>query len=470
MLADADNYEWASSWNEEFSWVIAKAQLARPTIGSSGTDFIQTEYDPDVTKQLLAGFDPVTMSFEGATVGAAYYPEGVSSYLYAENAGTYEITLGIKDPDNYEWKDDPDTAKTVLTWTIAKAEFRLEDADKLPSGVRLVGYEVTAGNGTDAGEHTVTATFALTGSHADNYTFAAGGNALTQEYTIAKAVISDVTWTVQRHYTYDGTDQFDVVKAYYGLGGSIHELQVGVQEFKNFKEGGYTFTVEGFKAGDENAKNYTLSGTFSETFYIDKLSVYIVVGEAAGSHIYDGLRPTLTEYGFGKVAVYGIAGNDLRNDFIELYDKADWEENMRFALLDADGNTPSAWNVGSYIVTVTGAEKLLNYDVTRIQTGTLEIVPKTIAITGFDSPGATFGDDVFAPAAVTAVDGLVNGETIGVLNFLYTYSGTADDGWTADGTLTNAMHAIPSPYRCRKAATMCWRAPFPRIIRSAPCW
>lgn len=466
VLADADNYEWASSWNEEFSWVIAKAQLARPTIGSSGTDFIQTEYDPDVTKQLLAGFDPVTMSFEGATVGAAYYPEGGSSYLYAENAGTYEITLGIKDPDNYEWKDGPDTAKTVLTWTIAKAEFdihnyiddiqfavgeyvyngqvqypRLEDAGNLPSGVRLVGYEVTAGNGTDAGEHTVTATFALTGSHADNYTFAAGGNALTQEYTIDKAVISGVTWTVQRHYTYNGTDQFDVVKAYYGLGGSIHELQVGVQEFKNYQEGGYTFTVEGFKAGDENAKNYTLSGTFSETFYIDKLSVYIVVGEATGDHTYDGLRPTLTEYGFGKVAVYGIDGDDLRDDFIELYDKADWEANMRFALLDADGNTPSAWNVGSYIVTVTGAEDLQNYDVTRIQTGTLEIVPKEITITGFDSPGAAFGDDVFESAAVTAVDGLVNGETIDVLNFLYTYTGTADDGWTADGTLTNEMHA-----------------------------
>lgn len=466
VLADADNYEWASSWNEEFSWVIAKAQLARPTIGSSGTDFIQTEYDPDVTKQLLAGFDPVTMSFEGATVGAAYYPEGGSSYLYAENAGTYEITLGIKDPDNYEWKDGPDTAKTVLTWTIAKAEFdihnyiddiqfavgeyvyngqvqypRLEDAGNLPSGVRLVGYEVTAGNGTDAGEHTVTATFALTGSHADNYTFAAGGNALTQEYTIDKAVISGVTWTVQRHYTYNGTDQFDVVKAYYGLGGSIHELQVGVQEFKNYQEGGYTFTVEGFKAGDENAKNYTLSGTFSETFYIDKLSVYIVVGEAAGSHIYDGLRPTLTEYGFGKVAVYGIDGDDLRDDFIEKYDKADWEANMRFALLDADGNTPSAWNVGSYTVTVTGAEDLQNYDVTRIQTGTLEIVPKEITITGFDSPGAAFGDDTFGPAAVTAVSGLVAGETIDVLNFLYTYTGTADDGWTADGTLTNEMHA-----------------------------
>lgn len=466
VLADADNYEWASSWNEEFSWVIAKAQLARPTIGSSGTDFIQTEYDPDVTKQLLAGFDPVTMSFEGATVGAAYYPEGGSSYLYAENAGTYEITLGIKDPDNYEWKDGPDTAKTVLTWTIAKAEFdihnyiddiqfavgeyvyngqvqypRLEDAGNLPSGVRLVGYEVTAGNGTDAGEHTVTATFALTGSHADNYTFTAGGNALTQEYTIDKAVISDVTWTVQKHYTYNGTDQFDVVKAYYGLGGSIHELQVGVQTFKDHKEGGYTFEVAGFKTDDENAKNHTLSGTFSETFYIDKLSVYIVVGEAAGSHTYDGLRPTLTEYGFGKVAVYDIDGDDLRDDFIEVHDKADWEANMRFALLDADGNTPSAWNVGSYIVTVTGEENLQNYDVTRIQTGTLEIVPKEITITGFDSPGAVFGSDTFGPAAVTAVSGLVAGETIDVLNFLYTYTGTADDGWSADGTLTNEMHA-----------------------------
>ncbi len=472
-LADAANYEWASSWNEEFSWVIAKAQLARPTIGSSGTDFIQTEYDPDVTKQLLAGFDPVTMSFEGATVGAAYYPEGGSSYLYAENAGTYEITLGIKDPDNYEWKDGPDTAKTVLTWTIAKAVFPTAGfaftdetftynglwqhpaIASLPDGLQPVlssngtYYTVTAEEGiaagVDAGTHTVSVTLYLTGTYAQNYTLQAGEDisqiTISEKYTIAKAVISDVTWTVQRHYTYNGEDQFDVVKAYYGLGGSIHELQVGVQKFKNYQEGGYTFTVEGFKAGDENAKNYTLSGTFSETFYIDKLSVYIVVGEAAGSHIYDGLRPTLTEYGFGKVAVYGIDGDDLRDDFIEVHDKADWEANMMFALLDADGNTPSAWNVGSYIVTVTGAEKLQNYDVTRIQTGTLEIVPKEIEITGFDSPGAVFGSETFDPAKVTDVSGLVEGETIANVSFNYTYTGTADDGWTANGTLTNEMHA-----------------------------
>lgn len=471
---DPDNYVWddGSAAEKELEWSIEKQTLARPFIGEDGKYSLTTTYSPSTTMKELIDFNAEVMGFAGAAYGSSYYYANDTSYLSAGNAGEYWISISLKYPQNYQWAtgdgyngEDAD-AYTRLTWTIAKAEFdihnyiddiqfavgeyvyngqvqypRLEDAGNLPSGVRLVGYEVTAGNGTDAGEHTVTAIFALTGSHADNYTFAAGGDALTQEYTIAKAVISDVTWTVQRHYTYNGEDQFDVVKAYYGLGGGIHELQVGVQTFKDYKEGGYTFTVAGFKTDDENAKNYTLSGTFSETFYIDKLSVYIVVGEAAGSHIYDGLRPTLTEYGFGKVAVYGIDGDDLRDDFIEVHDKADWEANMRFALLDADGNEPSAWNVGSYTVTVTGAEFLQNYAVTRIQTGTLEIVPKEITITGFDSPGAAFGDDVFESAAVTAVDGLVNGETIGELNFLYTYTGTADDGWTADGTLTSEMHA-----------------------------
>lgn len=470
---DPDNYVWddGSAAEKELEWSIEKQTLARPFIGEDGKYSLTTTYSPSTTMQELSGFNAEVMGFAGAAYGSSYYYANETSYLSAGNAGEYWISISLKYPQNYQWAtgdgyngEDAD-AYTRLTWTITKEVFdiddyadirfavgeyvyngqvqypRLEDAGNLPSGVRLVGYEVTAGNGIDAGGHTVTARFALTGSHADNYTFAAGGDALTQEYTIAKAVISDVTWTVQRHYTYNGEDQFDVVKAYYGLGGSIHELQVGVQKFKNYQEGGYTFTVEGFKAGDENAKNYTLSGTFSETFYIDKLSVYIVVGEAAGSHIYDGLRPTLTEYGFGKVAVYDIDGDDLRDDFIEVHDKADWEANMRFALLDADGNEPSAWNVGSYTVTVTGAEFLQNYAVTRIQTGTLEIVPKEIEITGFDSPGAAFGDDVFESAAVTAVDGLVNGETIGELNFLYTYTGTADDGWTANGTLTNEMHA-----------------------------
>lgn len=471
---DPDNYVWddGSAAEKELEWSIEKQTLARPFIGEDGKYSLTTTYSPSTTMQELIGFDAEVMGFAGAAYGSSYYYANGTSYLSAGNAGEYWISISLKYPQNYQWAtgdgyngEDAD-AYTRLTWTITKAEFdiadyadirfavgeyiyngqeqypRLEDVDNLPSGVRLVGYEVTAGNGTDAGEHTVTATFALTGSHADNYTFAAGGNALTQEYTIDKAVISGVTWTVKRHYTYNGDDQFDDVKAYYGLGGSIHELQVGVQEFKNYREGGYTFTVEGFKAGDENAKNYTLSGTFSETFYIDKLSVYIVVGEATGDHTYDGQRPTLTEYGFRKVTVYGMDGDDLRDDFIEVHDKEDWEDNMRFALLDADGNTPSAWNVGEYIVTVTGAENLQNYDVTRIQTGTLKIVPKEIEITGFDSPGATFGDDVFESAAVTAVDGLVNGETIGELNFLYTYTGTADDGaYTANGTLSNEMHA-----------------------------
>lgn len=481
---DPDNYVWddGSAAEKELEWSIEKQTLARPFIGEDGKYSLTTTYSPSTTMQELIDFNAEVMGFAGAAYGSSYYYANDTSYLSAGNAGEYWISISLKYPQNYQWAtgdgyngEDAD-AYTRLTWTITKevfptAGFAFTDETftynglwqhpaiaSLPDGLQPVlssngtYYTVTAEEGiaagVDAGTHTVSVTLYLTGTYAQNYTLQAGEDisqiTISEEYTIDKAVISGVTWTVQRHYTYNGTDQFDVVKAYYGLGGSIHELQVGVQElqeFKNYQEGGYTFTVEGFKAGDENAKNYTLSGTFSETFYIDKLSVYIVVGEAAGSHIYDGLRPTLTEYGFGKVAVYGIDGDDLRDDFIEVHDKADWEDNMRFALLDADGNTPSAWNVGSYIVTVTGAEDLQNYDVTRIQTGTLKIEPAAITIEAISSPGAVFGSETFEPAQVTAVSGLVAGETIDVLNFLYTYTGTADDGWTANGTLTNEMHA-----------------------------
>lgn len=478
---DPDNYVWddGSAAEKELEWSIEKQTLARPFIGEDGKYSLTTTYSPSTTMKELIDFNAEVMGFAGAAYGSSYYYANDTSYLSAGNAGEYWISISLKYPQNYQWAtgdgyngEDAD-AYTRLTWTITKAVFPTAGfaftdetftynglwqhpaIASLPDGLQPVlssngtYYTVTAEEGiaagVDAGTHTVSVTLYLTGTYAQNYTLQAGEDisqiTISEEYTIDKAVISDVTWTVQRHYTYNGTDQFEVVKAYYGLGGEIYELQVKEQEFKNYREEGYTFTVEGFRSGDANAKNYILSGTFSETFYIDKLSVYIVVGEASGSHTYDGLRPTLTEYGFGKVAVYGIDGDDLRDDFIEKYDQADWEANMRFALLDADGNTPSAWNVGSYIVTVTGAEDLQNYDVTRIQTGTLEIVPKEITITGFDSPGAAFGDDTFGPAAVTAVSGLVAGETIDVLNFLYTYSGTADDGWTADGTLTNEMHA-----------------------------
>lgn len=471
VLADADNYEWASSWNEEFSWVIAKAQLARPTIGDSNTDLIESEYG-ETTTQLLAGFDPVTMSFEGATVGAAYYPEGGSSYLYAENAGTYEITLGIKDPDNYEWATEPNTATTVLTWTITKAVFPTAGFDftdetftynglwqhpaiaSLPDGLQPVlssngtYYTVTAEEGiaagVDAGTHTVSVTLYLTGTYAQNYTLQAGEDisqiTISEKYTIDKAEFdtSDITFALEE-FTYNGQKQYPQLSLPDGVNVVKYEVTAG--DGISAGEHAVSATVQ---LSDELAKNYTITeddAIFSYVYEIDKLSVYIVVGEATDEHTYDGQQPTFTKYGFDKVAVYGIADNDLRDDFIEKYDKADWEANMRFALLDADGNTPSAWNVGSYIVTVTGAEGLQNYDVTRIQTGTLEIEPAAITIEAISSPGATFGDDVFESAAVTAVDGLVNGETIDVLNFLYTYTGTADDGWSADGTLTNEMHA-----------------------------
>lgn len=478
---NSDNYVWegGSADEQKLEWSIEKQTLKRPFIGENGKYSLTTTYSPSTTMKELIGFKAEVMGFAGAAYGSSYYYADRTSYLQAGNAGNYWISISLKYPNNYKWATDDgysgDNAEayTRLTWTITKAVFSTEDfaftnetftyngllqhpaIANLPDGLLPVQtdgtyYTVTAEEGieagVDAGTHTVSVTLYLTGTYAQNYTLQAGEDisqiTISQEYTIGKAVISDVTWTVQKHYTYTGRDQFEVVKAYYGLGGSIHELQVAVQEFKNYREGGYTFTVEGFQSNDANAKNYTLSGTFSETFYIDKLPVYIVVGEASGSHIYDGQRPQLTAYGFRKVAVYGMDGDDLRDKFIEKYDQADWEANMRFALLDADGNAPSAWNVGTYIVTVTGAEDLQNYDVTRIQTGSLEIVPKEIAIDSISSPGATYGDETFASAEVTGVSGLVAGDTLADVSFLYTYTGTADDGaYTANGILSNEMHA-----------------------------
>ena len=477
---DPDNYVWddGSAAEKELEWSIEKQTLARPFIGEDGKYSLTTTYSPSTTMQELIDFNAEVMGFAGAAYGSSYYYANDTSYLSAGNAGEYWISISLKYPQNYQWAtgdgyngEDAD-AYTRLTWTITKevfptAGFAFTDETftynglwqhpaiaSLPDGLQPVlssngtYYTVTAEEGiaagVDAGTHTVSVTLYLTGTYAQNYTLQAGEDisqiTISKKYTIDKAEFdtSDITFAL-KEFIYNGQKQYPQLSLPDGVNVVKYEVTAG----DGISAGEHTVSAT-VQLSDELAKNYTITkddAIFSYVYEIDKLSVYIVVGEATGAHTYDGQRPTPTEYGFGKVAVYDIDGDDLRDDFIEVHDKADWEANMRFALLDADGNEPSAWNVGSYTVTVTGAEFLQNYAVTRIQTGTLEIVPKEIEITGFDSPGAAFGDDVFESAAVTAVDGLVNGETIGELNFLYTYTGTADDGWTANGTLTNEMHA-----------------------------
>ena len=84
------------------SWSIAKASLTKPAISSGSFT-----YAPNTprTPILDANYDSTTMSLSGDTS--------------ATNAGSYTLTVSLRDADNYKWSDNT-TAPFTLSWSIAK--------------------------------------------------------------------------------------------------------------------------------------------------------------------------------------------------------------------------------------------------------------------------------------------------------------------------------------------------------------
>lgn len=101
-LADAANYKWEAADNSEalkYDFVIAKAKVAKPT-----ADTTEFTYDGSEKTYTLAESDKYT----------------VSKNTTQKNAGTYDITVSLKDTANYQWADGSTEALTY-TFTIAKA-------------------------------------------------------------------------------------------------------------------------------------------------------------------------------------------------------------------------------------------------------------------------------------------------------------------------------------------------------------
>lgn len=102
-LADAANYKWEAADNSEalkYDFVIAKAKVAKPT-----ADTTEFTYDGSEKTYTLAESDKYT----------------VSKNTTQKNAGTYTLTVSLKDTANYQWADGSTEALTY-TFTIAKAE------------------------------------------------------------------------------------------------------------------------------------------------------------------------------------------------------------------------------------------------------------------------------------------------------------------------------------------------------------
>ncbi len=98
-LTDKKNYEWDDGTTDDLSlnWKITPKKLNVPTVSG------EYEYNYGTQRVVLNDFDEDTMTL--------LYGEGM-------NAGTYDVTIVLKDRRNYAWKDDESSNDKIIKWVI----------------------------------------------------------------------------------------------------------------------------------------------------------------------------------------------------------------------------------------------------------------------------------------------------------------------------------------------------------------
>ena len=468
------NFVWAggSSAALAFDWEITPQRLSIPTIGdaseSSGAVY-QSTYLPGEGQSLatqyarLFGFDAELMSF-AASAGASYS----NGQVAANYVGTYTITVAFKQiaGGNYCWADGS-AVSIRLTWEITPATYDLEAAGfgyqdyvyeyvyngqlqyptlgNPPTGIRVTGY---AGGATDVSEgvQTVTATLELNGPYATNFVFANGTTTteLTAEVQIAAITVADIVWSSADGFTYTGSDQSALVHAYFiKADGSVGDLTVAVQNGRQFvNAGSYTFAVTGFAEADQN---YVLGGELATSNYTIVPVQVTVALEDPTSQVYTGREPALdidriNDYGFCGFVVI-VNGNAISaHELPQTLDRDEWAEVAPIIV-----NHTSAWDVGSYTVTIAD-DQLTNYEIVYVEDSSIAVTPAEIVgieITVPNADGMVYGRLTEADAAYidgnSDVDVVLGDGTRTTVSFsaiadfvtLY-YSGYADGLFSTD--------------------------------------
>ena len=186
------NYTAAQS--EAVSFTIAKAVLAAPSLENASATYSGSEQT-----NTLTGFDNVSMAFS-ADISVSV--NGSEITLKATNAGSYTVTISLKDASNYAWAGGG--TSVTLTWTIEKRLVEKPSASAeeytanggeivyLPVGFDAAIMEMTGGAATEAGEYTVTVSLKDTA----NYAWSDGSSdPVSFTWTIGEEEIS-LTWLV----------------------------------------------------------------------------------------------------------------------------------------------------------------------------------------------------------------------------------------------------------------------------------
>ena len=274
------------------------------------------------------------------------------------------------------------------------AYFKTVGAEVLPVGADgvVVTVSVGAGSVNVVDKHAVQAIFT---SHSANYVFENGESTYTlTAYLTVTAHSVQVVWEIPE-FTYNGKVQHNAddpgIRAYYtDIDGEKVYLIVGNSadgEFRDWREGGYRFTVYGDDA------NYALSNT-QATVMMNKAAITVIVED--------------------KQSVYG------EEDAVLTYlsDGETFGQNISVVLSREAGSDVGEYTIGADI---SGAD---NFEVTVIE-GTYTIIKAQID-PSVSLEGWVFGEAAGEPVVIGAAEGTVT--------YLYT-------GMTNGGKQWNSMSA-----------------------------
>ncbi len=255
---------------------------------------------------------------------------------------------------------------------------------------------------------------------AGGYTFTASGapagyilSGEKEDFTIARAAAA-VVWPADA-FTYNGTDQFGSVTAYFvDVNGEQVALALGSFVFRSVNDGGYTFEVIG--AADEtfNLNNYALTGK-TEVLHMQPLAVTVTAED--------------------KTVAYGDAAELTWQASNEVFDRDEENGLVVVALTREPGDA-----MGEYTIFISVSGATSNYTLTTVD-GTYTIMQQTLHLQ-IRLPADRVYDGRPVSATLVGIGGAVPS---GV--YLY-YNGTANDGtsWSSASAPTKAGTYTVSAY------------------------
>ena len=281
----ANNYTLSDG---KLTYTITQAQVTKPTADEMT---ITTTYDGKNHGFDIEKFDEKTMMGELTGDSGASFTSGK---FEATDAGTYTLTITLKDKENYTWGDGD---SVVYKITISPMELNLEwgQTELTYNGEVQTTPTLTAqGAGNESVEINVEPKFEGQFKDVGEYTFLASTTnknyTITnneETFSIGQATLENVSWEIDDSYTYNGKVQTKPTAKAEGVGsdGTLNlevALSSGNSEFKD--AGDYTFTAS---LSAEDGKNYVLSGeSINKQIKINQAKLTAHLGQTSGS--YDG--------------------------------------------------------------------------------------------------------------------------------------------------------------------------------------